>query len=184
MEEKLLILSALIMSLFLIPFAYSLEAQSTYNCTNGNLVTNVTAMINGELNEIYFDNETCPFGCALNGLECNDPRNVDFVSMSSSALIFLAVGIVFLFLSYKVEPISKRYYVIKYLYLALFFIYMIMMTGILGGLSIFGQNNFSNIMWTNYYILIFTTIVTFLLIFFTEVEEWYKSMRHAMGDRK
>lgn len=178
-----LLMTLAVLSCLIIPSAQAITAGPVYNCTGDHLVTNITAQIDGEVVEIWYDNSTCAFGCSLSGLSCNEPRNVDSASVSVAAVAFIAFSIIFFYLSQNINLFNKKYYVMKYFYLGVAFVFLIISIGLLGNMNTFGQDNISRIIMSGYYVLIFTGIITFLIIFFTEMESWYKSMREALGDR-
>jgi len=164
-----------------IPSAYAL-GQARYNCTDGYLITNITAKVDGSIKEIYYNNESCPNGCALNGEECNSSQNVDMAAVGLMSFIFLGLSVFFMWLSDKVKAFSGRYYMMKYLYLGVSFAFIFMTVGLLGGIHVFGPNNIADIAMSSFYVLTGTTIFTALVIFFTEVESWYKNMKRLVGD--
>jgi len=172
-----------VLSYLIIPTATAITAGPTYNCTGNHLITNITAQIDGDVVEIWYDNTTCSFGCSISGLACNEPRNVDGSAVSTSAIAFIIFAMIFLGLSFTMNLFNKKYYVMKYLYLGVFFVFLIISIGLLGNMNTFGQDNISRLTMSGYYVLIFTMIITFLVIFFTEMESWYRSMREALGDR-
>jgi len=181
MSRYISAVSALVLMLMLITIPTA-QAMAYYNCTGNHLITNITAMIDGDLVELWYSNVTCPHGCSINGVECNDPANVDKASVSITAMVFMALGIIFLLLSQKINLFNKKYYAMKYLYFAAAFAYFIITIGLLGSINIFGQDNIANLSMSGYYVLIVVAVFTFLVVFFTHIEEWYNAMRRALGE--
>lgn len=164
---------------FMSPSAMAIPSTPLYNCTNGYLLTNVTAWMSGSLIELFVYNETCAFGCADNGLECNSPLNVDQTSVGMNAALFMVMAVIFLYLSQKMQIVNKKYYVLKYLFFSLTFIYMMLAVGLLGGSFVFGQDNLSAIIWSGWYVLMFAFLFMLLMIFVSEAEEYVKSLKKA-----
>ena len=96
-----------------------------------------------------------------------------------NAAIFVVIAIIFLFLSFTLKITKGRFYYIKYMFLAMTFIYMLLSVGLLGSMYIFGQDNISSIVWSGWFILAMSFIFTFALFFVTELQEYVKSLLRA-----
>ena len=162
-----------------LPNVGALTPTNVYNCSDGYLLTNVSGEFNGVYRELIFRNTTCPYGCADNEIECNDPKNIDHGSVVFNAAIFVVIAIIFLFLSFTLKITKGRFYYIKYMFLAMTFIYMLLSVGLLGSMYIFGQDNISSIVWSGWFILAMSFIFTFALFFVTELQEYVKSLLRA-----
>jgi len=186
MRARVLCIELALALLFIVaamPQAQAVTAHTKYNCSNGVLLVNHSAVIDGTLTELWVENVTCAHGCSVNGVECNDPANVDQAAVSVACAVFLVFAIVFLILSQRMEIFNKKYYMMKYFYLGVSFVYMIMVTGVLANLHILGQDNIANILTAGQYVLVFTVVFTAVIVFVTHLEEWYKAMRREVGDR-
>ena len=177
---RAIMLAVILTSLLIIPSGYSLLSNTVYNCTDGSLFFNKTIVTDSDYIEIV-ENETCPSGCALNNIQCDSPLNVEKGAIAVNAGIFMVLAILFMFLSQKLEPVNKKYYMMKYLYFSLFFIYTILSVGLLGGMFIFGQDSVQSLSWSGWIILIWTFVITILAMFFTELKNYVDALHKAAG---
>ncbi len=167
--------------LFFLPLICSAQITptTTYDCEAGYLLTNITGQIDGEFIPLWIDNTSCDFGCADNGIECNTPLKVDKLAVSINAAIFVVVALFFFVLSMNLNVSSKRFYIMKYFYMALSFVYIIPGMGMMAGIYYFGQNNIASLSWTGWIGFIVVFIFTILVLFLTELEEYVKGLLKA-----
>jgi hypothetical protein len=161
----------------LTPFANAMSGSATFNCTDGYLITNDTAIINGDLIEVYYDNETCSLGCATNGIECNSPANVDRLAAVVSALMFLVAGAFFYFFSSQLKEANKKYYVLKYLHLFVALICLLMGVLLTAGIYTLGQNEITNYSMLGFLIILGTICWTAFTIILVEIENYIDKLK-------
>lgn len=178
MNKYKFLISILILSLFLIPNV-SATINPIYNCTDSYLTTNISGIIDGDWTEIFWNNVSCPFGCAENGLECNSPQNVDMASVSLSSIIFMVLAIVFFLMSNQVKG---DFWPMKYLFLFIGFVYMLLAVALIGGMFIFGQNNISNLVWMGWYVLSTTFIFILLVTGLKEGKDYIQRLKIKKGE--
>lgn len=182
---KLLIPATLIALIILSPIAAGqvMTARTTYSCADGILEVNKSSVLGGTYVE-QFKNESCPGGCATNGEECNSPLNVDKFGIAIAAAIFLAAAGFFFVLSNSVKTsqdstlrVIKAFHTLKYLHLILSFMCVSFSLLLLAGMYTAGQNEISTFIMVGWLSVVAGAILTFSLLFFSEVDTWVKKLQ-------
>lgn len=164
--------------------AVALPPKTTYSCADGLLSINKSGMVGGVYVD-HFTNETCSGGCAANGEECNTTRNVDKFGIAISAVVFLAAAAFFFVLSNNVKSsgdatlrVIKAFHTLKYLHLFLSFVCVLTSLLLLASMYTAGQNELTAFIMNGWLVILAGVLLTFLLLFFSEVDMWVNKLKN------
>jgi hypothetical protein len=139
-------------------------------CVNGNLIKNGTLDVNGQ-NYVFFQNTTCPYGCASNGIECDElvRSDVNFVLYPISMLIISAI---FGFLAVKTE---KKYF--QFLFLGLTMLFIIIGMGLFAGFLTMTASQMEGLLVIGYQASIFGTFFVLFILVILIIMQIFENMK-------
>ena len=177
MDRRLTLLAFIAFLSIIIPISSAQPIRTSYNCTDGYLISNMSGNLLGTYREITFQNSSCaPYVCARNGLMCNSPENNDPMFVMMSGFMFFILGFGMLYVYKIVDAINNRYKLLKYLYFLVGACMIVFAIVYISAFTLYGPNDFEGLNMFVYIILGLVISITAFVIGVSELEDYVKKL--------